>query len=444
MRRVSLLTFLALMILGSTVGCSAGTGRVSPAPMAFGVLGSSCSPDRLAALRTVGVTVVELPLAWDRYEPVEGRVDSRYVAEVQARLDACRQAGMGVILSPGLHYAPNWVRRLTGGVLKGSSGGVARHGGAELIFSAATRDAAQKYLARVASDLGLEHFTAIRVGTDASGELGYPGPEDGGNEREYWAFGDAPQRGIGLAEGAARSPMPGWVPGSRSWNGRLVTPEQVRNWWDWYTGSAVNAVVWQLGELRKLGYKGLVHVPVAGRGALPADVVEAVEGRLDGRANPDGALERGLDYVAQFAVLASLPGLAIDFTGLDDVSDVVAGAADPPQDRCRPDDQTRVVQDDVSEWSSHRYTSALARRSGLGLVGENPGPPDAPFTGGSPLSHSLADQLRLAPEYAAECGMSMFLFGFEEDLFKAKNRAGSGVGVADYGRAIQQLRADGR
>ncbi|MDR6639081.1 hypothetical protein [Paenarthrobacter nitroguajacolicus] len=444
MRRVSLLTFLALVILGSTVGCSAGTGRASPAPMAFGVLGSSCSPDRLAALRTAGVSVVELPLAWDRYEPVEGRVDSRYVAEVQARLDACRQAGMGVVLSPGLHYAPNWVRRLAGGVLKGSSGGVARHGGAELIFSAATRDAAQRYLARVASDLGLEHITAIRVGTDASGELGYPGPEDGGNEGEFWAFGDAPQLGIGLAEGVVRSPMPGWVPGSRSWNGRVVTPQQVRNWWDWYAGSAVDAVVWQVGELRKLGYEGLIHVPVAGRGALPADVVQAVDGRLDGRANPDGALERGLDYVAQFAVLAALPGVAIDFTGLDDVSDVWARTADPPQDRCRPGDETGVVRDDVSEWSSHRYTSALARRAGLGLVGENPGPPDAPFTGGSPFSHSLADQLRLAPEYAAECGMTMFLFGFEEDLFRGKNRAGNGVGVDDYGRMIQQLRADGR
>lgn len=444
MKRLCPSLLLSIVIATVTAGCGVGSGHVAPEPMTFGVLGSTCAPGRLAALHEAGVSVVEVPVAWDRYQPDAEQVDREYVAELRARLNDCHEAGMGVVLSPGLQYPPDWVKNLSGGVLRGSAGGMPEDAGAELVFSAEVREAAQKYLARVASDVGFEGIAAIRVGTDASGELGYPGPNDGGNDQEFWAFGDAPQLGIGLAEGAAPSPMPGWVPGTNSWRGRSVTEEQVRGWWDWYAGSVVDAVVWQVRELRTLGYQGRVHVPVAGRGVLPADKTEAIKGRLDGRANPDGAQERGLDYIAQFAILSSLPRVDVDFTGLDDVSDVRARAADPPQDQCRPGDDDNVLLADVSLWSSHRYTSSLARRAGLGLVGENPGPPDAPFTGGSPQSHSLAQQLRMAPGYAVECGMTMFLFGFEDNLFEDKSGVGNRVTPEDYKEVIQRLQAKSR
>lgn len=436
MRRTALISLLTLL-MATGLGRGVEAESIQPVQLSFGVLGSKCSPERLAALKEAGVSVVELPLAWDRYEPAAGRVDSRYVLKVRKQLDACRAAGIQAILSPGLHYAPAWVKRLSGGTLRGSAGGSPKHQGAELIFSAAVRDAAHNYLERVVSDLGLDGITAIRVGTSGTGELGYPGPEDGGNAREFWAFGDAPQLGKGLAEGAARSPMPGWRPGSRSWHGKAVTADQVQAWWDWYSRSVVDALVWQATELRNLGFEGRIHVPVAGSGVLPVDQDEAVRGRLDGRANPDGAQERGLDYKAQFAVLSTIPGVDIDFTGLDDVSDVRARARQPRQDRCLPDDENNVLREDTRSWSSHRYTSALARRAGLGLVGENPGPPDSPFTGGSVLSDGLADQLWRAPGYAAECGMSMFLFGFEHHLFEDD----SGVNLGDYEAVIQELRA---
>lgn len=425
MRRRVLSTLLPIVAIGLNAGCGVATQPAAPEIMSFGVLGATCAHERIEALREAGVTVVELPLAWDRYEPEVGVVDRRYVAGVRTQLQDCRDAGMVVVLSPGLHYPPDWVRSLPGGFLKGSAGGVPRDSGAELVFSAKVREAAHEYLARIASDVGFEGIGAIRVGTNATGELGYPGPEDGGNEREFWSFGAAPQLGRGLADGVAPSPMPGWVPGSRLWNGKAVSRQQVQAWWDWYVGAVVGAVVWQLDELRNLGYQGRVHVPVAGKGVLPADKAEALRGRLDGRANPDGAQERGLDYLEQFAVLSTLPGVDVDFTGLDDISAVTARAVSPLQDRCFPGDEVRVVEEDVTGWSSHRYTSALARRAGLGMVGENPGAPWKPYTGGTPLSDSLAEQLQIAPGYAAECGMSMFLFGFEEDLFDPEGAAGT-------------------
>ena len=426
MRRWALLLGLVAPVV---VACAPASPEPEPsAGMRFGVLAASCTPERAAALRAAGVTVVELPLAWDRYQPVADEADPDYVADLRVRRDACRDAGLDVVLSPGLQYPPAWVRALPGGTLRGSSGGVPD--GADLVFSSAVRDAVDDYLGRLAADLGFDGVTAVRVGTTATGELGFPGPVAAGNPDEYWAFGPAPQLGVGLAAGLEPGPLPGWVPGSSRWRGTEVTADQADAWWTWYAGSAAAAVLAQVDRLRELGFTGEVHVPVAGRGALPADRAAAVAGLLDGRADPDGALERGLDYPAQFAALAGA-GVVVDFTGLDDVSAVRAREAG--LDRCLPgDEHDLTARADVADWPPQRFTAAAARAAGLALVGENPGPPDAPFTGGSDDSDTLADQLRWAPSYAADCGLTTFLFAFEDDLFDGT----SGVDVDDYAARI--------
>lgn len=431
------------LVAVTMVACAAPQSQAGPPAMAFGVLAASCEPVRVTALRHAGVTIVELPLAWDRYQPARDRVDAGYVAEIRSRITSCRDAGLGVVLAPGLQYPPSWVRALPSGTLRGSSGASPKGGGADLIFSAAVRDAAGDYLARLATDVGFNGVIAVRVGTTNTGELGYPGPDAGGNAREYWAFGAAAQHGVGLVKGMARSPLPGWVPGSARWDGRRVTAQQADAWWSWYTRSAVDAVLWQIERLRALGFAGRVHVPVAGRGVLPADRSRAMAGLLDGRADPDGALERGLDYPAQFAVLARSPNVDVDFTGLDDDTAVSARAASPAQDRCSPGDENDLLRrTDVASWSTQRFTTAVARRAGLGLVGENPGPPGAPSTGGSRWSDSLAAQLDFAPDYAAECGIGTFLFAFEDDLFNESKSGSSGVSLNDY--AVRIVASKGR
>lgn len=424
-----------LALAAAIAGCAqpVAPDRPTGLPLSFGVLGSTCAPDRLAALRAAGVTVVELPLAWDRYEPAPGEVDDGYAAQARARLAACRDAGLRVVLSPGLQYPPAWVREVPGGAPRGSAGG--RPAGVDLVFSAAVRDAAGDYLGRLAADVGFDGVAAVRVGTTTTGEFGYPGPTAGGRSGEYWASGSAAQFGVGLAEGLEPGPLPGWVPGAPTARGAAVSTEQVDAWFGWYAGAATAAVGWQIDRLRELGFTGRVHVPVAGRGVLPADRAAAVAGLLDGRADPDGALERGLDYPAVFAALAARADadrIDVDFTGLDDVTAVLARSLDPAQDACRPGDEDGLLdRTDVADWSAQRFTSALARRAGLGLVGENPGPPDAPDTGGSADSDTLADQLDRAPAYAAGCGMTTVLFAFEDDLF-----AGSAPGLQDYADRI--------
>jgi len=415
---------LSLAVASAIAGCAPQAAPERQAsPLTFGVLGSSCAPDRLARLRAAGVSVVELPLAWDRYEPAPGQVDASYVAQSRARLAACRAAGLQVVLSPGLQYPPAWVRELPDATLLGGVGG--RPAGVDMVFSAAVRGATDEYLGRLAADVGFDGVAAVRVGTTRTGELGYPGPGAGGHTGEYWAFSAPAQHG---------SPLPGWVPGRPT-----VTAAQADTWFTWYAGALSAAVGRQIDRLRALGFTGRVHLPVAGRGVLPADRAAAVAGLLDGRNDPDGALERGLDYPAIFAALAARDDadrIDVDFTGLDDVSAVRARAQ--AQDGCRAGDEDGLLERaDVADWSAQRFTSALARRLGLGLVGENPGSPDAPHTGGAADSDPLVDQLVRAPAYAAGCGMTTFLFAFEGDLF-----AGSAPDLDDYAGRIAA--AEGR
>ena len=110
----------------------------------------------------------------------------------------------------------------------------------------------------------------------------------------------------------------------------------------------------------------------------------------------------------------------IDFAGLDDVSAVRARALDPPQDTCRPADADAVRAEERRgrPWPAQRVTTAVARLAGLPLVGENPGGPGLAHTGGAPDSDSAAEQLRHAPRYAQDCGLTQFYWAFEETLYE--------------------------
>lgn len=83
-------------------------------------------------------------------------------------------------------------------------------------------------------------------------------------------------------------------------------------------------------------------------------------------------------------------------------------------------------------WSGQRWTLAVARHAGLAVLGENPGPPHARFTGGSSDSDPVARQLTFGIQYAHACGLKSFLFAFEDQLFAA----GSGVSPDGYAAAI--------
>jgi hypothetical protein len=429
------LLLAGLLLAGLLFGCAA-PAPAPTRPLAFGVLGASCEPGRAAALRGVGITTAVLDVGWDRFEPIPGSYDPGYVDELRRRIATCRDAGLSVVLGLGLQYPPSWVSGLSGATLAGPSGATPSTGRIDLVFSDSVRSAVANYLGALAREVGFADVAAVRLGTNGTGELGYPGPADGGDS--YWAFGPAPQQGTGMAPGMARTPLPGWRPGEPQWNGRPVTGADVSAWFDWYTRALVDAVGWQAGTLRGLGFEGRFQIPVAGRGVLPAELSDALAGRLDGSGDPTGALGRGLHYTMQFPLLAELDrrlpgGIDVAFTGIDDDTAVRARAELPPQDTCRLDDVDELLTRRGTEhWSGQRWTIANARRVGLPVIGENPGPPGLPHTGGSPWSDSSAEQLHRVVGYARDCGLTTFSWAFENELFTP----GSGVDLHGFGREL--------
>lgn len=427
------------LVLALLSGCVSVAAPTADRP-AFGVLGSSCDPDRVAALRDAGATTAVTELQWAQAEPAPGVVDQAYLAAVRSRVEACAAGGLRVVLGLGMQNPPSWVLRLPSGAYRDQDGRSSSSGEADLVFSAAARDAARGYLHAVARAGILERAGAVRL----VGELGYPGPEADAAGPAFWAFGDAAQDGPGRAHGVAPSPMPGWVPGSPTWRGEPVGPDAVDAWYDWYTSSLADSVVWLADEVRQAGFRGDLHVPLAGRGVLPQDRAAAVAGLLDGRADPDGALGKGLDYPAQFRVLADLDArsraatpparVLVDFTGLDDDSAVRARAATPPQDLCRPGDTpASLAAAGLDRGATQRWTIALAHAAGLGVVAENPGPPDMANTGGTAQSDREPAQLVQAARYARACDVEAWYLAFEDQLFEP----GSGIDVASYGRVVR-------
>ena len=430
---------VVVMLAGLGLVGLGACGSAAPRP-AFGVLGSTCAPDRVAALRSAGATTAVTEMQWADAEPAPGVVDEAYLDSVRARIDACAAGGLRVVLGLGLHNPPSWVLRLPTAGFRDQEGRASSDGEANLVFSAAAREAAEGFLRAVADRVGLERVAAVRL----AGELGYPAAEPGTTGTAFWAFDRAAQGGAGLAVGVDPSPMPGWTPGSPTWRGGPVTADAVSRWYDWYTASLADSVRWLADALRGVGFTGDVHVPLAGRGVLPADRQEAVDGLLDGRADPDGALGKGTDYPAQFTVFARLDArlraqsapsrLLIDFTSLDDDSAVRARAADPPQDTCRPaDTPASLTAAGLERGATQRWTVALAHAAGLGVVAENPGPPDLDNTGGTAQSDGEAAQMVQAGRYARDCDVEAWYLAFEDQLVEP----GSGIDLPGYARVIE-------
>ena len=406
----------------------------------FGVLASQCDPVRSRELRRAGIDVVHVDLRWDLYHPEAPAAAPAYTQQVFSMLEVCRDAGLDVILGLGTQYAPEWVRNLPDGRFVDQTGTSSESTAANLMFSADVRHAFETYVAEVVQLLPRDSVTAIRVGTSEAGELGFPAePLDRRNGRNsFWAYNDAAQTGVGLPEGMESTPMPGWVPGDTEWSGAVFTPDQASAWLDWYTDSVTRTVAWEIWVLQRLGFNGAFHLPLAGRGVLPADRASAVQALLDGTGDRDASLERGLYYPDQLpAIRDAVQDTAVlaDITGLGDATAVSARDESPPADTCSAGDAALPLEDtpEVADWSASRWTVAVARSAGYPVMGENPGPSAQPGTGGTPDSDPLSEQLRSAPRYASDCGLEVFLFAFEDDLFAP----GSEVSLSDYAETIR-------
>ena len=373
----------------------------------FGTLLSDAA--HAADLYARGVRVVHLELGWDAYEPTQGAFSTGYAATALSKVNTWRAAGLRVTLGPGLQYPPGWALLLTNGKFQDQAGATVNQ--LNLVFSAAVRTRVATYFARLASDLGLNNFDAIRVGSGGNTELLYP---DSSGANKYYAYDTGAQTGTGLATGLAVCPSPGWVPGSTS-----LTVPQVQTWYSWYLDCLASAARYQIAQCAALGYGGDYQVLMPGLGTRPNNVTNAVNARLDGSVDvyttPRGACWHLLtDRLYDLNPVIYNSSLA-DNSGIPTNNLTVAA------------DRTTVITDGaIDNWSAMRWVTYCADRYNLRKNGENPGFGDTTGYGTGMLDAAVAQMV-------AGNWQGMY-WAHEANLYDGT----SGITAAQYGAKLAQ------
>ena len=377
-----------LVIIAFTSGRN-GVQNSGRAPL-FGTLDTQMST--AATEKRDGISVAMFELNWASFEPSEGVFSTSYIVVMQSYLQAFRTAGMRVTLGLGLQDTPSWVYSLPDSRYVNQDGD--RSGEADFVFSAAVRQAAATYLARVAADLPLSDFWAIRLTSGGDDEMLYP---PGGT---YWAFGNAAMTGAGLPPTMTPNPFPNWRPGQPG-----LTTAQIDRWVNWYVGGLDNVTSWQMHILAGLGYAGFYQLVTPGSGTRP-DVLRAEEQQH----LPDGITGVGAVWNRYYALLPDKTG-AVAY-----VSSVADESGD--DDSCQPgDDSLPLTSSVMDSWSATRWISRIAAGEGLPVAGENtgysmPGSLDFQYTNiGS--TGMMADAVR----QAISCKFQVFYWAHDVNLW---------------------------
>lgn len=348
--RVAIAATLGLgLVLGIAV--AAGAGVKSSTVTAGTVVGTlDTQPGTIAAeAGSSPVSLAMFEFNWASFEPQPGVFSASYLATMRSYLAAYQAAGMKVTLGLGLQNAPAWVTSLPDGTYVDQNG--TRSAEANFVFSAAVRQAAAGYLARIAADFPLSSFWAIRLTSGGNGEMLYPG---GGT---YWAFDHAALTGSGLAAGMTRNPDPTWKPGNPG-----LTPAQINSWVNWYVGGLDNVTSWQMRTLTGLGFTGYYQTVTPGSGTRP-DVLAASEQR---NLPNDGTTGVGAVWDRYYAMLPNKTNVVAYISSVADLSG--------NDDSCQTGDTAiSLTSNTMDSWSATRWISRIAHQDGLLIAGENVG-----------------------------------------------------------------------
>jgi hypothetical protein len=321
----------------------------------------------ITADQTAGVNEAMMNIDWNQWEPQPGVFNSSYANLQAAAASRYRAAGWTVAVDVGLQSPPSWVLAVADGQLLDQNTNPS--GTPDFEYSQAVRSAASTYISAVVSALG--PVSSYRIGLGVNGEMMYPDADN----NQWWAYAaDAQQGGTDLPASVGISPMPGWIPGSQTWNGTTVTASQVTSWYNWYYGALVDGLAWEMGSFRGAGFGGQLQLLMPGDGALPALYSQRLAADLapttgDGyhTMNTGAVWWRMLDDLAK---KTSLAGATVDITGVYDTSGTPRGNGCQVSDTSVP---LGSADPWTSGWSDTRFVSYLAKLHNLPVMGENPG-----------------------------------------------------------------------
>ncbi|MEU6880412.1 beta-galactosidase [Streptomyces sp. NPDC046712] len=394
----------------------------------FGTL--QTMPDKARLERSKGLEVAHLQIEWDEYEPREGEFSQRYLDSVRRELDDFQEAGMLIEASLGLNHPPDWLFDDYEDTAYVNQYGDSLTETPNMVFSQTVREKAQRYVDRVARDIGLENFWAIRVVVSGSGEFTYPtgGPDrdDGEEKVYYWAYDDNAQSPSGAGRPATipDNPYPGWEPGERDYRGKEFTEQQVREWYAWYLRALADAVNWQVDHYMSLRYDGFMKVLVPGSGYYPRTFERVVDQHLDPAADNARLVALGVGFFMTLGHIDKHPNVEIVSTSLVD------GTGDPENNGCAATDGEVNVLDPPphiqGEWSSMRWISNIARQYGFRLLnGESAGTHVSDYYPG--VMDDAAHQMK-------SCGLRGLMWAFDSNLYDDT----PGSSLADYAAVISR------
>lgn len=381
-----------------------------PAPPALSPpLGVMLPDDRyIDTDRAAGVSIRVLEVEWGKWAPTAAGFDPTYKATLKAQVAGWLAKGYRVGIGSGLQYAPPWVTSLPAGQLVDQVG---NRGKANIVFSPAVRAAAGAFITDLAATFqGQAEF--VRIGTSENGECYLANPAAGApNGESWWAFDTAAQTTPAAVTGAC--PMPGWAPGTPTWNGQPVTAAQAGAWWGWYQGAVINCLTWQIATIRAAGFRGKIHCPMPGIGLGVYLHNKRIANLLtpDPWDGPHAMATACCWYLIAPALAAVDRNLVLDSSSLGDSS---TDNGSQPGDDTLPLGQADPWQ---SKWSGTRWLAYLARRNGLSIVGENSG-------------NTPAAQIPQIVTCARNSGLDMLLWAWDYQLYDGTHATLSQVAAA--------------
>ena len=268
------------------------------------------------------MTIATLEMDWRQAEPTSDTWNTAYFTAMKAKAASYRAAGCDVVLSYGLHHAPDFILDDFNARYVNQYG--ARYTASDepnLVFNTYLRGQAMQYTNKVLATMGTSWY-AIRVGGGRNGDLSYPQLSNDDNNaiapcptrpegkpcNYYWAFdGDA----------AAQKPaaVQNWIPGDESPNGEAAI------FLNWYVAKLRDYQNWQISILRKgtPAYTGRIAVQYPAWGLRAGDGVAAAATDLAGSsaAELSGEVQGGHDHVRHISSLPADANIIVLGTSAD-------------------------------------------------------------------------------------------------------------------------------
>lgn len=264
-------------------------------------------------MKANGFTHALIEYRWDDAQPNGPltALDTDVVATITGRVAAARAAGLRVQFQIAFHYTPAWIDTPGTAVPKfknqlGAEWSEATSGGRNVrdwYFTAVGRQYLQDFINRCLATLDLAQIDSMRTGIGWYGENNYP-PSPDLNTFYWWAYGDAPQQGTGLASGMLACPVPGYIP----FTGDGTKDTQFTNW---YLDAAARTLKWLIDAHRQAGWKRDLFILQPGFGLRPNFVYGSDDYQRQACV--------GSDWEGQIAVYSSMTNVFIQCTWIDGI-----------------------------------------------------------------------------------------------------------------------------